>query len=137
MNILIFFAAREIFRLLTNVERRKGIPTITFDRFLDSFKCDYVRWKVHQEWIGKRKNENSINLFCLSYLECISYNPRLNQIISCSNEQQTALVIGCIRTSPSSEIQLTENGFTEKSQPNKSNDPKLTSRKNRNAIGAG
>jgi len=54
VNILIFFAAREIFRLLTNVERRKGIPTITFDRFLDTYKCDYVRWQVHREWIGKR-----------------------------------------------------------------------------------
>lgn len=55
VNILIFFAAREIFRLLTNVERRKGIPTITFDRFIDSFKCDYVRWQVHREWIGKMR----------------------------------------------------------------------------------
>ncbi|CAF4119032.1 unnamed protein product, partial [Adineta steineri] len=108
INILIFFAAREIFRLLTNVERRKGIPTISFDRFLDSYKCDYVRWKVHREWI-----------------ECVSYDSRLNQIISCSNDPNTAVVIGCIRTSPSAEIQLTENGFSElKSLPTKSADPK-------------
>ncbi|UJR35207.1 hypothetical protein I4U23_027974 [Adineta vaga] len=113
VNILIFFAAREVFRLLTNVERRKGIPTITLDRFLETFKCDYIRWQVHREWI-----------------EGISYDPRLNQIISCSNDSQTAVVIGCIRTSPSAEIQLTENGFSElKSRPIKSADPK--SRKHR------
>ena len=52
VNILIFLAAREIFRLLTTLERRKGIPTVTFDRFLDSYKCDYIRWQVHREWIG-------------------------------------------------------------------------------------
>lgn len=54
VNILIFLAAREIFRLLTTLERRKGIPTVTFDRFLDSYKCDYIRWQVHREWIGKK-----------------------------------------------------------------------------------
>ena len=78
--------------------------------------------------------------FILSFcrLECISYDPGLNQIISCSNDQNTSVVIGCIRTSPSAEIQLTENGFAEmKSVPSKSNDPKLTSRKNRNANSTG
>ncbi len=55
MNVLIFLAAREIFRLLTTVERRKGIATVSFDRFLDSYKCDYVRWQVHREWIGNKK----------------------------------------------------------------------------------
>lgn len=53
VNILIFFAAREILRLLTNAERKKGIPTMPFDRFLETFKCDYVRWQVHREWIGE------------------------------------------------------------------------------------
>jgi hypothetical protein len=71
VNILIFFAAREIFRLLTNVERRKGIPTITFDRFLDTYKCDYVRWQVHREWIGKRivkRMKLQLILPCLSLI---------------------------------------------------------------------
>jgi hypothetical protein len=57
VNILIFLAAREIFRLLTTLERRKGIPTVSFDRFLDLYKCDYVRWQVHREWIGKSQKE--------------------------------------------------------------------------------
>ncbi|CAF0892614.1 unnamed protein product [Rotaria sordida] len=108
VNILIFLAAREIFRLLTTLERRKGIPTVIFDRFLDAYKCDYVRWQVHREWI-----------------EYIYYDARLNQIISCSNDQHTAVVIGCIRASASSEIQLTESGFAElKNVQAKSNDLK-------------
>ncbi|CAF1479802.1 unnamed protein product, partial [Adineta ricciae] len=116
VNILILFAAREILRLLTNAERKKGIPTMPFDRFLETFKCDYVRWQVHREWIGESKG--------------VSYDPRLNQIVSCSNDAQTAVVIGCIRTSPSAEIQLTESGFSElKSRSVKSADPK--SRKHR------
>ncbi|CAF0879233.1 unnamed protein product [Rotaria sp. Silwood1] len=113
VNILIFLAAREIFRLLTTLERRKGIPTVNFDRFLDAYKCDYVRWKVHREWI-----------------EYIYYDSRLNQIISCSNDQNTAVVIGCIRASASSEIQLTENGFAEiKTSQTKSNDLKGSRRR--------
>ena len=53
INIFIIFPAREILRILTTFERRKGIPTISFDRFLTLFKrCDYVRWEVHKECIG-------------------------------------------------------------------------------------
>lgn len=66
----------------------------------------------------------------MNLAEGVSYDPRLNQIISSSNDAQTAVVIGCIRTSPSAEIQLTESGFSElKSRPVKSADPK--SRKHR------
>ncbi|CAF2393437.1 unnamed protein product [Rotaria sp. Silwood2] len=118
VNILIFLAAREIFRLLTTLERRKGIPTVNFDRFLDAYKCDYVRWQVHREWI-----------------EYIYYDSRLNQIISCSNDQHTAVVIGCIRASASSEIQLTENGFAElKTSQAKSNDLKGGARRRRGTM---
>lgn len=63
VNILIFLAAREIFRLLTTLERRKGIPTINFDRFIEAYKCDYVRWQVHQEWIGKKIFKKILSLF--------------------------------------------------------------------------
>lgn len=62
--------------------------------------------------------------------EYIYYDARLNQVISCSNDQNTAVVIGCVRASASSEIQLTENGFTElKPSRAKSADPKSTRRR--------
>lgn len=73
-----------------------------------------------------------IRCVCVCWLvaEGVSYDPRLNQIISCSNDDQTAVVIGCIRTSPSAEIQLTESGFSElKSRSVKPAD--LKSRKHR------
>ncbi|CAF0881212.1 unnamed protein product [Didymodactylos carnosus] len=95
VNILIFAAARETFRLLTTAEKKKGIATVAFEKFLDNYRCDYIRWQVHKEWI-----------------EHICFDSRLNQIISCSNDQYTAVVIGCIRASTSSEIQLRENKGT-------------------------
>ena len=137
VNILTFLAAREIFRLLTTVDRVKGIATVSFHRFLDSYKCDYVRWQVHREWIGKNKR-NSLHLFIFYLLEYIYYDARLNQVISCSNDPQTAVVIGCVRASASSEIQLTETGFTEvKAARAKSDDPKLAGRKRGNTMSTG
>ena len=74
----------------------------------------------------------------LDILEHIYYNVKLNQIISCSNDQQTAVVIGCVRASASSEIQLTETGFSEvKITRAKSADPKIGSRKRGNTMSSG
>ena len=138
VNILIFLAAREIFRLLTTLERRKGIPTVSFDRFLDSYKCDYIRWQVHREWIGEWLRGREGSWSDRSRLEHIYFDDRLNQIISSSNDQQTAVVIGCIRASASSEIQLTETGFTEsKTSRIKSADPKVSSNRRRGTMSSG
>ncbi|CAF1114493.1 unnamed protein product [Didymodactylos carnosus] len=76
VNILILAAARETFRLLTTAEKKKGIATVGFEKFLDNYRCDYIRWQVHKEWI-----------------EHIYFDQRLNQIISCSNDQYSAVVI--------------------------------------------
>lgn len=71
-------------------------------------------------------------------LEHIYYNAKLNQIISCSNDQQSAVVVGCVRASASSEIQLTETGFSEvKTARAKSADPKLGPRKRGNTMSTG
>lgn len=139
VNILIFLAAREIFRLLTTVDRVKGIATVSFHRFLENYKCDYVRWQVHREWIGeKNRREKHKFIRSIIFLEHIYYNARLNQVISCSNDQQTAVVIGCIRASASSEIQLTETGFNEvKTTRAKSADPKTGTRKRGNTMSTG
>lgn len=71
-------------------------------------------------------------------LEYIYYDLRLNQVISCSNDQQTAVVIGCIKASASSEIQLTENGIAEfRPARVKSADPKAAGRKRQNTMSTG
>ena len=140
INILIFLAAREIFRLLTNLERRKGIPTVSFDRFLDSYKCDYIRWQIHREWIGESTPLSRKTVIrCIDLLpEYIFYDAKLNQIISCSNDQQTAVVIGCIRPRASSEIQLTENSFTESKVIRiKSAEPKAAPQHRQNTLSTG
>lgn len=71
-------------------------------------------------------------------LEYIYFDLRLNQVVSCSNDQQTAVVIGCIKASASSEIQLTENGNAEfRPARVKSADPKAGGRKRRNTMSTG
>ena len=74
----------------------------------------------------------------VSLLEYIYFDGRLNQIISSSNDQQTAVVIGCIRASASSEIQLTESGFIDsKTSRIKSADPKMLANKRRSTMSTG
>jgi hypothetical protein len=55
------------------------MPTITFDRALERNSFVYARWKTHGDWV-----------------EQIKIDKRLHQIFSCSNDEQNALVIGCI-----------------------------------------
>lgn len=61
------------------------MPSIQLDKALESPHVKYTRWKTHDDWV-----------------EQIVIDRRLNQIISCSNDEQNAVVIGCI--SPSTDI---------------------------------
>lgn len=63
------------------------MPSIQLDKALESPHVKYIRWKTHGDWI-----------------EQITIDRRLNQIISCSNDEQFAVVIGCI--SPSTDITM-------------------------------
>ncbi len=55
------------------------MPSIQLDKALEASNVKYIRWKTHDDWI-----------------EQILIDRRLNQIISCSNDEQNAVVIGCI-----------------------------------------
>lgn len=61
------------------------MPSIQLDKALESPNVKYIRWKTHDDWI-----------------EQITIDRRLHQIISCSNDEQNAVVIGCI--APSTDI---------------------------------
>jgi hypothetical protein len=63
------------------------MPVIHLYKALESDTIKYIRWKSHNDWV-----------------EHIRIEQRLNQIISCSNDEQNALIIGCII--PSTEIDL-------------------------------
>ncbi len=61
------------------------MPVIHLYKALESDTIKYIRWKSHNDWV-----------------EHIRIEQRLNQIISCSNDEHNALIIGCII--PSTEI---------------------------------
>lgn len=58
------------------------MPSIQLDKARESPLIEYIRWKTHNDWI-----------------EQIRIDRRLGQIISCSNDPQYSLVIGCISQS--------------------------------------
>jgi hypothetical protein len=66
------------------------MPSISLERALESPNIDYIRWKSHNDWV-----------------EQIRIDRRLNQILSCSNDENNALVIGCIL--PSTNISIPTN----------------------------
>lgn len=66
------------------------MPTINLINALESPTVRSIRWKVHNDWV-----------------EQIRIEQRLNQIISCSNDENNALVIGCIL--PSTELEANFN----------------------------
>ena len=51
------------------------MPSVNLDKALEKIKL--VRWKAHDDWI-----------------EHITIDKRLNQIISCSNDEHHAVIIG-------------------------------------------
>jgi hypothetical protein len=55
------------------------MPGIHLNKALESKTVKFIRWKVHNDWV-----------------EQIRIEQRLNQIISCSNDDNNALVIGCV-----------------------------------------
>lgn len=62
----------------------------------------------------------------------------MNQIVSCSNDQQTAVIIGCIRASASAEYHAAENPTIDhKPSRMKSAEPRLASHRRRNTASTG
>lgn len=55
------------------------MPGIHLTKALESKTVKFIRWKVHGDWV-----------------EQIRIELRLNQVISCSNDENNALIIGCI-----------------------------------------
>ncbi|KAK3531893.1 hypothetical protein QTP70_034402 [Hemibagrus guttatus] len=77
-----------MWKKLTKVE---NVPSIDIDYAVQSPNVTYIRWKVHQDWVTE-----------LKYIKSIP------AIVSTSNHEDSALVIGCIRPSTNVEQQLKE-----------------------------
>ncbi len=69
------------------------MPTIHLDKALESSLLKSYRWKSHNDWV-----------------EQIRIDRRLNQIISCSNDENYAVIIGCILPSTDISSHIPQNG---------------------------
>ncbi|XP_068123133.1 cilia- and flagella-associated protein 337-like [Hyperolius riggenbachi] len=79
VNILLFTSVGETLRMWKKMPRPDNImPTIVIDNVVLSPHVTYIRWKVHGDWVTQMKYYDSIKA-----------------VISSSNDESTALVIGC------------------------------------------
>lgn len=76
-NIKSKYSIKIVYRLWKTSPLVANMPSIQLDRALESSYVKYIRWKTHDDWI-----------------EQITIDRRLNQIISCSNDERNSLVIG-------------------------------------------
>ncbi|PAA61851.1 hypothetical protein BOX15_Mlig030421g10, partial [Macrostomum lignano] len=79
VNILVLHKTGESLRTWKKKPKSEGIAAVTLERALDSGGLvEYIRWKVHNDWVAQ-----------------IRFDEFLRQVVSCSNDESTALVIGC------------------------------------------
>ncbi|CAG5124098.1 unnamed protein product, partial [Candidula unifasciata] len=67
------------------------IATTTLDAAVNNGHVKFIRWQVHDDWVGQ-----------------VKYYHEIDQVISCSNSSETSLVIGSTMGSTHVEQQLKE-----------------------------
>lgn len=77
IHIIIFSNAGETLRMWKK-SKNEGIPSVEKETMLGDPNVQYIKWQVHQDWVTDLK-----------------YFANINQVISSSNHDETALVIGC------------------------------------------
>ncbi|XP_063285525.1 WD repeat-containing protein 49-like [Pelobates fuscus] len=79
VNILFLKSVGEMLRLWKKMPRTdSGMPTISIDKAVLSPHVSFIRWKVHNDWVTQ-----------------IKYYESIKSVVSASNDESTALVIGC------------------------------------------
>ncbi|XP_029458508.1 WD repeat-containing protein 64-like isoform X2 [Rhinatrema bivittatum] len=78
VNILILASVGESLRTWKKLPKYGNMPNISIDNAVLYPNVTYVRWKVHEDWVTQLKYYDSIGA-----------------VISASNHEPTALVIGC------------------------------------------
>ncbi|KAM4702080.1 cilia- and flagella-associated protein 337-like [Discoglossus pictus] len=79
VNILLFTSVGETLRIWKKMPKpENNMATISIDNAVLSPNVSFIRWKVHGDWITQIKYYNSIKA-----------------VVSASNDESTAFVIGC------------------------------------------
>ncbi|KAF7700317.1 hypothetical protein HF521_003275 [Silurus meridionalis] len=102
VNIILMTSVGETLRMWKKLTKVENVPNISIDFAVQSPNVTYIRWKVHQDWVTELKYINSIPA-----------------IISTSNHEASALVIGCIQPSTNIEQQLKEIKEMHEAKPKK------------------
>ncbi|XP_070198273.1 cilia- and flagella-associated protein 337-like isoform X3 [Littorina saxatilis] len=104
INIFVIKSAGECLRTWKKMPKQDGfIASMSLDGVANSPNVQFIRWQVHSDWVQQ-----------------IKYYHDIGQVISCSNNPNTALVIGCTIGSTHVEQQLKELrdlGGGERSRP--------------------
>ncbi|XP_075471621.1 cilia- and flagella-associated protein 337-like isoform X2 [Ascaphus truei] len=89
VNMILISHMAETLRNWTKCEAVDDIPSISMDNIKASGLVKCIRWKVHNDWITE-----------------IRYIHSIESIISSSNDDYTALVIGCVEGTKNLQKQL-------------------------------
>ncbi|KAM8939489.1 cilia- and flagella-associated protein 337-like [Pelodytes ibericus] len=79
VNILLISQVADTLRSWTKCQVLDEIPSVNIDNIEETGHVKYIRWKVHNDWVTQ-----------------IRYVHSIESIISSSNDDFTALVIGCV-----------------------------------------
>ncbi|XP_071984286.1 cilia- and flagella-associated protein 337-like isoform X1 [Engystomops pustulosus] len=79
VNVIIMSHMAETLRNWTKCQVVDEIPSIAIDNITELIHVRYIRWKVHNDWVTQ-----------------IRYVHSIESIISSSNDDYTALIIGCV-----------------------------------------
>ncbi|KAG9480153.1 hypothetical protein GDO78_011918 [Eleutherodactylus coqui] len=93
INIIIMPHMAETLRSWTKCHVVDEIPSITIDNITELNPVRYIRWKVHNDWVTQ-----------------IRYVHSIESIISSSNDDYTALIIGCVEGTQNLQNLLMESG---------------------------
>nr|XP_006820824.1 PREDICTED: WD repeat-containing protein on Y chromosome-like [Saccoglossus kowalevskii] len=93
INIIVVYATGETLRTWKKMPKTDGIASVTLEKVAHNMNglTKFIRWKVHEDWVLE-----------LRYFE------EIRSIISCSNHENTALVIGSTMGSTHVDSQLKE-----------------------------
>ncbi|XP_044925556.1 WD repeat-containing protein 64-like isoform X2 [Mustela putorius furo] len=78
VNILSLASVRELLRTWKKLPQIENMPNISINHAVISPNVNYIRWKVHGDWVTQ-----------------LNYYDSIKAVISSSNHEPTALVIGC------------------------------------------
>ncbi|KAJ7995130.1 hypothetical protein DPEC_G00241370, partial [Dallia pectoralis] len=91
VNIVLITSVGETLRMWKKSPTVENVPSVGIDNAVLSPNVTYIQWKVHQDWVTK-----------------VKYFPNIRAIVSTSNHEASALVIGCVLPSTNIRQQMKE-----------------------------